>query len=313
MKWLLVIASLLPIVALGQGANTVVGADLDTARIRIGEQVDLRIHVTYTAGAEPSIQWPAIGDTLSAHVEVVLDPGVDTASNGSDRLVQERTLTITSFDTGFWAIPPFRFLVNGQVIESAAMLLEVQGVALDGTMVPRGIKDIHTLPFSLSYWLRDHWEWVAGVLGVSILLAALVVLLRRRGRSPAEGPTPEIQLPAHVRTLAAMRALEQERLWQRGEHKAYHSKLTDLLRGYIEERYQVPALESTTDELIKELRVSSLPSEQRDRLENMLRLADLVKFAKTLPSPQENEQMMAGGIQFVETTAPRSTTRDAGQ
>ena len=117
MKWLLVIASLLPIVALGQGANTVVGADLDTARIRIGEQVDLRIHVTYTAGAEPSIQWPAIGDTLSAHVEVVLDPGVDTASNGSDRLVQERTLTITSFDTGFWAIPPFRFLVNARTGE----------------------------------------------------------------------------------------------------------------------------------------------------------------------------------------------------
>jgi hypothetical protein len=110
-----------------------------------------------------------------------------------------------------------------------------------------------------------------------------------------------------------MRALEDQRLWQQGDHKAYHSKLTDILRGYIEERYQVPALESTTDELIKELRVSSLPTEQRDRLENMLRLADLVKFAKTLPSPQENEQMMAGGIQFVETTAPRSTTRDAEQ
>jgi hypothetical protein len=313
MKWHILIAVLLPLASLGQSANTVVGADLDTTRIRIGEQVDLRLHITYTMEAMPSIQWPVIGDTLNAHVEIVRDPGIDTTSIGPVRQLQERTLTLTSFDTGSWAIPPFRFLVNGEAIESAPMLLEVQGVALDSAMVPRDIKDIHTLPFSITYWLRDNWTWVAGAFGLSALVAALVLLIQRRRRAPAAASAPEVQLPVHVRTLAAMRALEDQRLWQQGDHKAYHSKLTDILRGYIEERYQVPALESTTDELIKELRVSSLPTEQRDRLENMLRLADLVKFAKTLPSPQENEQMMAGGIQFVETTAPRSTTRDAEQ
>ena len=69
----------------------------------------------------------------------------------------------------------------------------------------------------------------------------------------------------------------------------------------------MPALESTTDELLHELRVSPLNTDQQNLLGNMLRLADLVKFAKALPSPQENEQMMANALRFVQETAAPTT------
>jgi hypothetical protein len=311
MKRASLIVTLLPLFTYGQGANTVVGADLDTSRIRIGEQTTLHLHITHTRGAVRSIQWPTLGDSLNAHVEIVGDSGVDSIRSGQDRLREERTLTITSFDTGFWAIPPFRFIVDGKVLESSPMLLEVLGVELDSAMVPRDIKDIHTLPFSLSYWLREHWPWVASGVGLLALLITAVLLIQRRKRTPVASTESKVVLPLRDRTIAAMRELEKERVWQQGDHKAYHSRLTDLLRGYIEERFQVPALESTTDELIKELRVTSLPAEQRDGLENMLLLADLVKFAKSIPSPQENEQMMNGAIRFVETTTRNPSARDA--
>jgi hypothetical protein len=240
-------------------------------------------------------------------LEVINDSGIDPVAGERGTIRELRVLTITSFDTGFWAIPPFRFLVDGKAMESAALLLEVKGVALDSAMVPRDIKDIHTLPFSIAYWLREHVVLVASGVTVLALIAALLYLLLRRKKEPRAPAVKDPMIPLHERALSAMRALEQERIWQQGDHKTYHSRLTDILRGYIEERFAVPALESTTDELIKELRVSSLSADKRDQLENMLRLADLVKFAKSIPSPQENEQMMSGAVRFVESTTAAST------
>ncbi len=306
MRMVLFFAWLAPALLLAQAPNTVVGVDLDTATIRIGEQVHLKMHIAYASSSPNAIQWPTVGDTLNAHLEVVHDSGIDTIhmENGLDK--QVRTLTLTSFDTGFWAVPPFRFLVNDRPIGTAALLIEVRGVELDSALVIRDIKDIHTLPFSLGYWVRQHGKWIGAFAGGLALVVALLYFILSRRKTPApKAVDPE--RPLHERILSALSELDKERLWQQGDHKGYHSRITDLLRGYIEERYRVPALESTTDELLSELRVSPLSADQRGQLENMLRLADMVKFAKALPAPQENEQMMVGTTRFVRDTASNGT------
>ncbi|MBX2972191.1 MAG: hypothetical protein KF797_03725 [Flavobacteriales bacterium] len=302
MRWLVHIALLLPLFASAQPGRGSVDVRMDTTVIRIGERAKLHMEVSYPAGI--SLIWPAVGDTLTAHIEVVADSGVDTTEGSEGLMRQLRTLSITSFDSGFWAVPPFRFIVNGTPMDSDPLLIEVRTVQVDVTKPVRDIKDIHELPFSIAYWIRKHLLWIAGGAALVALAVAIVLLLRRRKPAVAQAE-PEVQLPLNERITAALHALEKERVWQQGDHKTYHSRLTDLLRGYVEERYRVPALESTTDELLKELRVSPLSTDQRGQLENMLRLADMVKFAKTLPSPQENEQMMAGALRFVRETAPR--------
>jgi hypothetical protein len=78
--------------------------------------------------------------------------------------------------------------------------------------------------------------------------------------------------------------------------------VTDTLRGYIEERYSIPALERTTDELLHALRVSPLSPEQYQMLANMLRTADLVKFAKAVPTPSENEQLLQAARDLIRAT-----------
>lgn len=302
------IALLLPLIGLAQPGTSYVDARLDTAVIRIGEQVTLHLEVTYPGVV--GVQWPTITDTLNKHVEVVHDSGIDTAQGTGDLMRQIRTLTLTSFDSGFWAVPPFRFVVNGTPMETEALLVEVRTVPVDSTMALRDIKDIQVLPFSLAYWIRQHAVWIAGgAIGLALIITLLYLLLRKR-KPVAERLAPEIAVPLQERILAALAALDQQRVWQQGDHKSYHSRLTDLLRSYIEERFRVPAMESTTDELLKELRVSPLNNDQRGQLENMLRLADMVKFAKALPSPQENEQMMAGALRFVQDTAARPTPPD---
>ena len=311
MRWM-VLAILLALCSGLRAQNTIVGADLDTTRIRIGEQVQMRLQVSYAPGSVSKIQWPTVGDTLNAHLEVVSDTGVDTVKNAASGLDQQvRTLTITSFDTGFWAVPPFRFLVNDQPLETAAQLLEVRSMELDSAMVVRDIKDIHTLPFSVGYWLKEHSKWVAIGLGALALIAAVFYFVKKRVRNKVPKAIEAPERPLVERILSALDKLEKERVWQQGDHKGYQSRVTDLLRGYIEERYQVPAMESTTEELMNELRVSPLNTDQRGQLENMLRAADMVKFAKALPSPQENEQMMVGATRFVRDTAPSATTGHA--
>jgi protein subunit release factor A len=77
-------------------------------------------------------------------------------------------------------------------------------------------------------------------------------------------------------------------LWQKGEVKEYYSELTDI-RNYIEEAIEIPAMESTTSELIVALRAASLKKEMSvsqdtiENLERVLKQADLVKFAKSKP------------------------------
>lgn len=309
MKWLVYIAILfVPLFSTGQSGNTYVDVRLDTTVIRIGEQARLHVEVSYPRNG--TVQWPAVSDTLTKHVEVVKDSGVDTADGTNGMMRQVRSLALTSFDSGFWAIPPFQFVVNGTPIATEALLLEVRTVPLDSTLALRDIHDIIELPFSLAYWARQHAAWIAG--GVAVLVAIIILLyfLLRKKKSTTDRSEPRIVIPLHERILAALGDLEKQRVWQQGDHKAYHSRLTDLLRSYIEERFRVPAMESTTDELVKELRISPLNNEQRTHVENMLRLADMVKFAKAVPSPQENEQMMAGALRFVQDTAQRPMAPD---
>jgi len=300
---------LIPMLCLAQRPQ--VSLRPDTNVLRIGEAVELVLRVDDPGGAVlPVVEWPFLRDTLSRHVEVLRDHGVDTtlAADGIGILLLERRITITSFDTGYWAVPPFRLLIGGKSMETPALLLEVRSVALDPEGRLRDIHDAIDLPFSLRYWVRDHAWWLAGLALLALLIWLAPLLrerLRRRQEPFAAAMTTEPVL--HERVLAGLRALEAERLWQQGEHKAYQSRLTDLLRGYIEERYKVPALERTTDELMRELRVSPLTRDQWGSLDNLLRLADLVKFAKGVPTPAENERAMAVALRFVSDTADHRT------
>ena len=310
MRTLVASVMLMPLLAGAQVMRPT--ATLDTTVLRIGEQTRLTLLVEYPPDElQRDIGWPEVPPQLTPQVEVVHDSGVDTVLLGMNDALhtvqQVRVLTITAFDTGFWAIPPFSFRVGGRAMETQPLLLEVRGVELDTAVAMHGLKPLYRPPFSLGFWLREHWTWLAG----GAALAALVLLLLWRLRNgPAPAATPvslEEQLPLHERVRRDLLALEQERLWQQGQHKAYQSRLTDLLRGYIEERYTIPALERTTDELLQELNVSPLSGEQRTQLANMLRLADMVKFAKAVPTPAENEGMMAAALRFVHDTADRRT------
>lgn len=283
-------------------------AALDTAMIRIGEQAVLTLTYRTTRPISSSLIWPTVNDTLERHVEVADRGKVDSLTSNGEELLQQR-FAITSFDSGVWVIPSFVVTDGEMRMETRPMVLDVRGVEVDVSKGPRPMKPRYEVPFSLWSWIKAHRTPIGLGLIALAAIAGILLLLSRKRSTVQEEPAPAPLEPIHVRFTRALKELEAQRLWQQGDHKAYHSQVTDLVRGYIEERYRVPALESTTDELLNELRVSALPADERIQLENMLRVSDLVKFAKARPTPSENEQLMAGALRFITVTAPSPNVR----
>ena len=113
---------------------------------------------------------------------------------------------------------------------------------------------------------------------------------------------PQPKLPPHVVAIKALEELGHRKLWQNGKHKLYYSSLTEILRVYIDGRWDIGALEMTTDEIISALRDVELPHQSRSALIAILRSADMVKFAKATPDAEENEQSFIDAYYFVENT-----------
>jgi hypothetical protein len=298
---------LVPCIAFGQSKEP--EATLDKDQILIGQQAHLSLSVSYRADqGQPAIGWPNVADTLTGKIDVVKYGAVDTVppDRQKDPLLSKlvRTLTITSWDSGYWAVPPFVFTVNGDTVETQPMLLTVNTVPVDTAAAIKDIKEIYEVPYGWMDWLREHWPWVAGGAGAAAVLAWAIVWFVRRSRRPKPVTVAvEPDKPLHVRTLLALEEVDKKKLWQQGLVKEYHSAVTDILRSYIEERFKVPALESTTDDLLGILRMSSMGTGQREQLANLLRMADMVKFAKWTPLPTENEQLLAGAVKLVQQTS----------
>ena len=102
--------------------------------------------------------------------------------------------------------------------------------------------------------------------------------------------------------MTALGKLKEEKLWQQGQVKEYQSRLTYIIREYLENRYEVPALESTTEEIQRSLKQVDFDSSWKDKLSNILQVADLVKFAKAKPPVDFHDQVWKEAEDFVLAT-----------
>jgi hypothetical protein len=284
-------------------------ADLDSNSILIGQQVKLRLSIQYRVdqGKHVQIKFPELADTIRKEVEIVSESKIDTIIDKHDPYLftQVKTLSITSFDSGYWALPPFRFYASTDSSEvlTEPLLLQVGTVSVDTTQAIRDIKAPYEETYSWIDWLKDHMSVVYASL-VAILIIILVIIFIRRMRKiqPPVVIKEEPKIPAHIIALAKLEKLKQEKLWQEGKLKLYYSSLTDILREYIENRFAITAMEQTTDEILFGFRNVAVDEESKRKLKQLLTLADLVKFAKEQPLYDENEASMSHAFDFINGT-----------
>jgi hypothetical protein len=271
---------------------------LDTTHLRIGEQTTYRI----TASGIDDIQklkWPEIKDTLHKHIEVIERLPLDTLS--TEPLSLQQAIIITSWDSGYYAIRPLPLTYDGKDYETEALLLSVNTVEVDTTQVPRDIKPIYEEPFSFKDWISQNWPKIFVVLGI-LLVIWYVIRSVRKAEESAPVQFPAAAIPAHEKALGRLKALHERQAYQEVKKKGYYSELTDTLRAYLEERYRVKALEQTSAEIIEGIRYVGLAQEEVDYLRSLLYTADMVKFAKEVPSDVVAENHLQRAFAFIENT-----------
>jgi hypothetical protein len=280
-------------------------AKLDTTSILIGDQI--RLTLSLSCPKQAVIVWPNVGDTLTSKIEVVRKSGIDSlaATDQSGLKTFTQQITITSFDSGYYAIPPFTILYKNpgdaeyKAAETEPLLLEVRTVQVD---LSKEIKDIKS-PLKAPVTFRELLPWILGFIVLCLVIYGIIYYIRKRKKAePLLQIRRKPELPPHVIALDALESLRAKKLWQSGKIKEYHTELTDIIRTYIENKFQIPAIEMVTDEILEGIERTVESPETKGKLRDMLQLSDLVKFAKERPLPDEEEKTLNYAIDFVRDT-----------
>jgi hypothetical protein len=289
--------------ALGQYTGAV--ATLEKNSILIGDQVRLELTVTVPAGSK--LQWPMLLDTIAPNVEILRKSEIDTVSSGSDKFTLKQVLTITSFDSGTYVIRPVIFKYNrgGDTLtfftETLPLRLDVQPPQTD---MAQDIKPIKP-PLRAPVTFRELLPWIGILVLIAIIAGLIYYYLKKKKKQPAPVTSRlSTTVPPYEAAIDALEELRLKKLWQAGRVKEYYSELTEIVREYIELRYPVRAMEMTTGEIYAALRQTEVTASSREKLNQVLILADLVKFAKEQPLPLENEQSLNQCVEFVRETKP---------
>ncbi len=279
-----------------------VKVSLEPEKILIGERANLRFELSVPG--DQTLNMPVFNETINEKIEILNYGSNDTIRySDTNTLIITRTITVTSWEEGFHAIPPFVFFnVNGAdtlALETDPLLLEVEPFSIEEQTDLKDVKTIFSAPITLA-------EMKYYILGV-VLLILIIWLIIRYLKSHKKNPVPESiwekpDIAAHVAAISSLEELRAQQLWQNGQVKKYYSRLTDIIRHYLEKRFQINALEMTTSEIMQAVKHIPEIRPVQNTLESILVLADLVKFAKQVPTTTENEMSLDGAFELVNQT-----------
>jgi len=277
-------------------------AKLDSTKILLGDQINLWLELEQPTGM--AINFPVTGDSIAGKLEVISASKPDTISKKGSSVKIRQRVVVTSFESGLYAIPAFTFRYNGgkDSVQTQSLPLEVVNMPVDTT---KGITDIK-LPYEMKVSVSEFLPYILA----GLLLAGAILLYLRYLRKKKQVIVPESKpaaplVPAHLLALEQLDELVREKLWQQGKIKLYYSRLTDIIRQYIEQRFGVPAMEQTTEDIIRDLTRNGLATDSiRKELKALLELADLVKFAKWFPMAEEHEASQQSAYDFIIRTKP---------
>ena len=250
---------------------------IDTTKNKIGAEFKLTLKTTVKTTSK--VAFPNLKNI--GPLEVIESYPIDTVKK-NDQIELIKKYGLTQFDSGRYTIPAVKILIDKKPFFSDSIKVEVANVAVD--TLKQKMYDIKGIIKAQDSW--GNW-WLYLLITLVIIGAVAYWYLKIRKKPVA--PEVVIYKTPIEKATSLLNTLEQKELWQKGDVKAYYSELTDIARNYIEEAIAIPAMESTTAELVAGLKAASqkkkmkLSQETIDNLERVLKQADLVKFAKSKP------------------------------
>lgn len=278
-----------------------VSAALDSSIMKIGEQRKIALEVKQPHSAV--VYFPTINgnDTLAQGIEILKITPPDTLKSNNALTIKQEYF-ITSFDTGRYVLPPFVFKSKTQSYTTEQLFLDVITYDEDLTNAQlTGMAENYDPPFN---WVRFllYLSIVLGILGLGALIYYIYkVVQEMKNNQIEEEIVVDNRLP-HEIALEELEKIKSDKLWQKGEVKVYYTVLTDTLRDYFTRRFNIPAMEMTSSEIIRSLKYEHDAVDAIERVREIFDISDMVKFAKMEPSQEDNEISIVNAFFIVNKT-----------
>ncbi len=224
-------------------------------------------------------------------------------------------IRLTTVDSGKVFLPPieFGYKIKGDTGTHKAytnsLLLNIAGIIID----PKGeIKDIKP-PMSAPWLFEDFLPYIIALIIIAVIAGGLHYYWRKKKQKQDLLANIKVIIPPHREALAALRVLEEKKLWQQGLIKQYYSEVTEIIRHFFERRWSIIALELTTDEILAQMKHIPDALNVWKEMESFFITADLVKFAKYEPSPAEHENEMRSAYETVRMMVPKAPIETEAQ
>lgn len=283
--------------SMGFAQEVRLSAKVDTGVIQIGSWIDVHVQGTFSNMMD-SIA-PVVKDSLGPFEVLKVE------RNGIE---PEWLIRLTTIDSGQAFLPPIEFNykfksdTNTHKAFTNSLLLTVAGITID----PKGeIKDIKP-PLSAPWLFEDFLPYMIALV-VIIAIAGVYYYYRRKKKQKMDLLAKvKVIIPPHREALTALRMLEEKRLWQQGHVKEYYSEVTEIIRRFFERRWNVIALELTSEEILTQMKNIPEALAVWKEMGSFFLVADLVKFAKYKPSPEEHEGEIRKAYDIVRAMAPKA-------
>jgi len=277
-----------------------VNARLDSTVLWIGSQTKLTFEVSQQPNQK--VAMPIFSDSIIGGLDLVEPVKTDTTKSADGHVLIAQHYVVTAFEDSLLYIPPFPFVSNGDTVWSKSLSLKVvQPFKID--TAANSITDIKPVMEPKFYWLGLFKIILLILLIIGILVITYILYRKFYKKKPIFENKIQQLLPPYIVALNQLDKIKQEKPWQQGRTKEYHTELTDVIREYIECVFSINSMEMTSEEILQQLYV--LRKEDKSAyfgLKQILQLADLVKFAKWNPTPDQHELSLRNAYLFVDLT-----------
>lgn len=262
----------------------------------IGQPTQIKFELSFPASiATDEISFPnfKINDTLGNNWELwsIDSIKIQNFDNGDGRFITQITqnIEIANFDTGRYEFPQMTATIQNRNIKSNPINFNIKSVNLVDDQTINNIKDIKLDPLNIldriRNWIEKYWHLILGL----FIIAGILLLIYKKVKKKKEIiKTQEPKIPLPIILLEKLNEIEKEKLWQQGKYKLYFTKINSVGWEFIEHRYNVATFEKTSIEILSSLKLTSINQNWIASLEKLFIISDLVKFAKQVPTEQEN-------------------------